>query len=49
MKSLLTIAVTAISMAAIATSSFAGNCGDSCKDKDSKKDDKEKTEQGSAS
>lgn len=49
MKLLLTIAVTAISMAAIATSSFAGHCGDSCTDKESKKDDKEKTEQGSAS
>ncbi len=50
MKNLLTIAVTAIALAAFATSTFAGSCG-SCPaggDKEKGKD-KDKTEEGTQS
>ena len=45
MKNLLILTVTAVSMAFLTSSSFADNCNDKCKDKQ----DKENTEEGTAS
>jgi len=46
MKKLFTLTLTVVSMAAFATSTFAGNCG-GCTDGDKK--DKAKTEEGAQS
>lgn len=49
MKHLLTITVTALALAAFATTSFAGSCGGCPGEGGDKAKDKEKTEEGSAS
>ena len=48
MKNLLTLTVTAIAMAAFATTTFAGSCG-SCPGEGGEKKDQAKTEEGAQS
>jgi hypothetical protein len=48
MKNLLTLTVTALAMAAFATTTFAGSCG-SCPGEGGDKKDKAKTEEGAQS
>ena len=48
MKNLLTLTVTALAMAAFATTTFAGSCG-SCPVSGEKSKDKAKTEEGTQS
>jgi hypothetical protein len=49
MKNLLTLTVTALTLAAFATTSFAGSCGSCPGEGGDKAKDKEKTEEGAAS
>ena len=49
MKNLFTLTVTALALAAFATTSFAGNCGKCPGEGGDKAKDKENTEEGSAS
>ena len=49
MKNLFTITVTALALAAFATTSFAGSCGSCPGEGGDKAKDKDKTEEGSAS
>lgn len=49
MKHLFTLTVTALALAAFATTSFAGSCGSCPGEGGDKAKDKEKTEEGSAS